>query len=141
MKHHHSVTLGLVLLLSITATTKASFCTGAAEEVLLGYALGTQADNSNTASSCYYQAFETSQNFGKVMSALQNWEWSMDWWHTTFSQSQAFIVNLSDQMEACQDINKIKQLDIRMKNLSGAFNLFFTFFYKTARDSSYREAL
>ena len=33
---------------------------------------------------------------------------------------------MSDSMDACETVNKIKQFDIRVKNLSGLFNWVFT---------------
>jgi hypothetical protein len=38
---------------------------------------------------------------------------------------------LSDQAIACQDMNKIKQIDTRTKKLSGLFNSIFSIVYST----------
>ncbi len=51
------------------------------------------------------------------------------------------VVELSDSMTSCESINKIKQFDVRVKNISGFFNWAFTMGYGYYdKDNSFRIA-
>jgi len=107
-------------------------------EFLLGYAMGTQADITSTSTTCYGQVTQTytfideiavagysalnhilSADFSYVSSDVQ----------TITQYFNNLVIQLSDQIIACQDAVKIKQLSTRTSKLSGATNWLFTIVY------------
>jgi hypothetical protein len=107
-------------------------------EFMLGYALGTQAANTDTSSTCYGQVIQTYAFINQVVDGAYgaandllagNIGTINDNAQTLFQNFNNLVIQLSDQVIACQDSVKIKQLQTRTNKISGAANWGFTLAY------------
>jgi hypothetical protein len=116
-------------------------------EALLGFALGTQADPTDTSSTCYKQVDETYRFIDTIVTQgydiVNNFNFD-----TVSSQIQILVQNinnlviqLSDQNIACQDSVKVKQLATRTSKVSGMFNWVFTIVYGLTFDDYIKPSL
>lgn len=104
-------------------------------EALLGFALGTQADATDSASTCYKQVDETYKFIDTIVTQGYDIVNNFDF-NTVSAKFQILVQNvnnlviqLSDQNIACQDSVKVKQLATRTSKVSGLFNWVFTVAY------------
>ncbi len=107
-------------------------------EFIKGYALGSQNDISDTKSTCYGQVEQTYKfidnmvdgGYSSVAQLLSgNFNTISDNVQILFQNMNNLIIQLSDQVIACQDSVKIKQLQTRTNKISGATNWAFTLAY------------
>jgi hypothetical protein len=104
-------------------------------EALLGFALGTQANPTDTSSTCYGQVHETYKFIDTIVT--QGYDIANDFDFNTVSAKfqilvqniNNLVIQLSDQNIACQDSVKVKQLATRTSKVSGIFNWVFTIAY------------
>eukprot|EP00347_Sterkiella_histriomuscorum_P003868 403362632 len=131
----------VILAFSNIPQVQSQVCTGAFEEMFLGYARAIQRDPISTNTDCYVQATQQSRAIGKVMTQLQNFEFNLEWWGFIFQQLIAVGIENSDVAETCQQILFIKQLDHRLNSIPGNFNLAFTFLWNIIEGGEFRDSL
>jgi hypothetical protein len=107
-------------------------------EFLRGYALGTQTDITSTTTTCYGQIDQTyafldqiaSGSYGAINHILTgDFSYVSSDVQTLTQNFNNLVIQLSDQIIACQDSVKIKQLSTRTSKVSGATNWAFTVVY------------
>jgi len=107
-------------------------------EFIKGYALGTQSASTDTTSTCYGQVVQTYAFINQVVDGAYgaandllagNLATINDNAQTLFQNFNNLVIQLSDQVIACQDSVKIKQLQTRTNKISGATNWAFTLAY------------
>lgn len=107
-------------------------------EFIRGYALGTQSDSNSTTTTCYGQIDQTYAFLDQVTnggySALSHilsgdFSYVSSDVQTMTQNINNLVIQLSDQVIACQDSVKIKQLSTRTSKVSGFSNWVFTIGY------------
>ena len=128
----------------------AKICTGSTYQIFSGYGRGqlknapsSASDPTYDYSDCGKQVDQVASGIKTINTALRNFEASNDFFKSLLSSAQDVAVEASDTMAACETINKIKQFDIRVKNLSGFFNWGFTmgWSYFMDEDSDFHTAV
>lgn len=113
-------------------------------EFIRGYALGTQSANTSTTTTCYGQVDQTYAFLDQIAtggySALSHlldgqFSYISSDVQTMTQNINNFVIQISDQVIACQDSVKIKQLSTRTSKVSGATNWIFTIVYGIFFDS------
>eukprot|EP00347_Sterkiella_histriomuscorum_P009419 403341286 len=131
MKLSQSILIASVAVLSVVSVANSSLICSTDDITLLyqGYAQGQSSDSATTTSQCYQQATKVANYYSTIYQSLKGT--SLSNYDNTllnqlFSNIQNVMVQSSGMLESCQDLNKIKQLDIRLTTLSGFFQMMFT---------------
>jgi hypothetical protein len=107
---------------------------------MLGWAMGQGEDTTSTGTDCYTYTRYQADRWETLQSAMDSLS-SADDIKTFFSELNSFLIGSSDQMTACQDINKIKQFHSRVSSASGYMGLITTLVWGYFDDNSqFREA-
>ena len=107
-------------------------CTdGGFSEAIRGFAKGQMGLAASTTDAstydCYKQADQAATQMNALLESFTNFQIS-DYMRPVY-MTTALMVEMSDQMVACKDSVKLKQLDNRLSTFSGLFNLLFTVGY------------
>lgn len=107
-------------------------------EFIKGYALGSQSNITDTSSTCYGQVEQTYKFIDNMVDGGYSWATQIlagnldtvsDNVQILFQGMNNLVIQLSDQVIACQESVKIKQLQTRTNKISGATNWAFTLAY------------
>ena len=116
----------LISVLLSFAHAQTDFCTvtthSTVGDLWYGYALGTQDNTGDTTTTCAQFTASSRNQIDAIGNALRA-NTGTDSVLQGFQNGMYFVVAYSDQMIACKDSAKIKNLDTRLNELSGAFNM------------------